>query len=337
MSILDSIRKQFRSVIEWDNPSPESLFHLWSLDADEIKNASKLIVGPGQGCIFVYEGTVRAVFIRPIITDLNTGNIPFWTTISKFMQSFQSQHKVGIFFFKTTRILNQKWGTSSVIKYEDPVYKFPVGLMAYGNYSFRITRPREFFMNVVGMQPEYTTEQFREIMVSRIIQPLTDVFAEEKLSYLHIDAKREEIAGRIAEKLKKEFEDLGFELLDFRVEGTGFDEPTMGRISSIADMSADLKAASISGLSFQQVQQIEAMRDAARNEGGAAGVGMSMGAGMGFGKMMAGVSETTDKRDNTDINDNVKTRLQKLKDLYDSSLISEQEFREKKQKILSEL
>jgi membrane protease subunit (stomatin/prohibitin family) len=55
------------------------------------------------------------------------------------MQAFESEYKVGIYFFKTTIINNQKWGTKSPVKYIDPVYKFPVGMRAFGNFSFRIT------------------------------------------------------------------------------------------------------------------------------------------------------------------------------------------------------
>jgi membrane protease subunit (stomatin/prohibitin family) len=42
------------------------------------------------------------------------------------MQAFESEHKVGIYFFKTTVITDQKWGTKSPIKYIDPSYNFPV-------------------------------------------------------------------------------------------------------------------------------------------------------------------------------------------------------------------
>lgn len=55
-----------------------------------------------------------------------TDNIPFITTISKIMQAFESENKVGIYFFKTTIITDQKWGTKSPVKYIDPIYKFPV-------------------------------------------------------------------------------------------------------------------------------------------------------------------------------------------------------------------
>ena len=155
MAILTGIKRQLRSVIEWDNPSSDALFFQWTDNGDEIKNASKLIVGPGQGCIFVYEGQVRTVLDEECLIQLRTANIPFWTTIKKFMQFFESEHKVGIYFFKTSKILNQKWGTTSTIKYEDPKYKFPVGLKAYGNYSYRISDPLGFFVNVVGSRNDF--------------------------------------------------------------------------------------------------------------------------------------------------------------------------------------
>ena len=136
MGLFDGMKNQLRSVIQWVNPQPNALFERWSDNGDEIKNASKLIVGPGQGCIFVYEGKVEGVYAAEGMVELKTANIPFWTTITKFMQAFVSEHKVGIYYFKTTQILDQKWGTNSTIKYDDPKYKFPVGLRAFGNFSF---------------------------------------------------------------------------------------------------------------------------------------------------------------------------------------------------------
>ena len=120
MAIFDGIKRQLRSVIEWDSPDPNALFEQWTENGDEIKNASTLIVGPGQGCIFVYQGKVQSVIEKACSVNLETDNIPFWTTISNFMQFFESEHKVGLYFYKRSTILDQKWGTTSVIKYQDP-------------------------------------------------------------------------------------------------------------------------------------------------------------------------------------------------------------------------
>lgn len=329
MSIFGGIKNQMRSVVQWENPHPNALFERWSANGDEIKNASKLIVGPGQGCIFVYEGRVEGVYTQEGIIDLKTANIPFWTTITKFMQAFVSEHKVGLYFFKTTQILDQKWGTNSPIKYDDPKYKFPVGLRAFGNFSFRITEPRSFFVNVVGGADPFFIDGFRQVMVSRIVQPLTDYLAEGRHSYAQIDAQREEISQGLNEKLKIEFSKLGFELVDFRIEGTTFDEDTMKRINRVAEISAEAMAADVAGVSFAQLQQLQAMKDAANNQGGA-GMGMGMGIGMAFGQNINSQGAGMQQED-------PMLKLKKLKQLADEGLITPEEYDAKKKDILAKM
>jgi membrane protease subunit (stomatin/prohibitin family) len=330
MELWNGIKRQLRSVIKWENPDPRVLFYRWSDNGDEIKNASKLIVGPGQGCIFVYEGKVVSVTTQEGMTSLLTDNIPFWTTIKKVMQAFESEHKVGIYFFRTTFLLDQKWGTTSPIKYEDPRYNFPVSLQAYGNFSYQITQPEYFFTNVVGGDERYTSATFRDMMTSRLVHPMSDYLAEAKLSYIDIDSQRDEIALAMQERLNKEFNTLGFQLADFRIEGTGFDEGTMERISRIADTAADTHAASVAGVSFRELQQLQAMKDAAKNEAGAAGVFMGMGAGNSL-------SQTMDEPFKQQSTPDIGEKLRQLKALFEEELITEDEYRAKKAELLKAL
>lgn len=329
---MSFVSRQLRSVIQWDNPDPALLFQRWSGDGDEIKNASKLIVGPGQGCIFVYEGRVEAVYAREGLFRIETANIPFLTTLRKFMQNFQSEHKVGLYFFRTTKMLNLKWGTESLIKYEDPQYKFPVALRAFGNYSMRIVDGRAFFQQVVGGAAEYGVSAIREALNGRLLQPLTDFFAEAGYTYTQIDPNREEIAAGIASKLRADFDQLGFVLEDFRIEGTSFDQDTMRRINRIADIHTEAQAASAAGVSFAQLQQLEALRDAARNPG-AGGAGMAMAVGMGMaGAVTAPVAALASGGEG-----DAAARLKKLKAMLDDQLITQAEYDAKKKEILASL
>lgn len=339
MGLWNRVKDQLRSVIEWTDGDPDALFEKWTDRGDEIKNASKLIVGPGQGCIFVYEGRVESLVLEEGIRDLKTENVPFWTTVSNFMQAFESEHKVGIYFFRTTRILDQKWGTTTVVKYDDPKYKFPVGLRAFGNYSFRITNPGSFFVNVVGGGNIFRISDFKQIMAGRIIQPLADYMAESGFSYAEIDSNREELAEGLEKKLVPLFADLGFEITDFRIEGTSFDDDTMRRINRIADMSAEAQAAAAAGLNYAQMQQLEAMREAARNEGGGAGMGMGLGAGISFGNMMASgmTSNPAGPSPEDDPEDDPIKKLSQLKEMLDAGLISPDDFETKKKEILSRM
>lgn len=296
MGIFDSIKGQLRSVIEWKDPSPDILIWRWDGSGDELKNASKLLVNPGQTAIFVYEGSVKAVHRDAGLFVLATANIPFWTTITKFMQSFESEHKANLYFVRSTEFLDQKWGTKGPIKYEDPKYRFPVGLRAFGNFSFRIASPEQFFMNIAGTRDYYSVAEVRTALVDRMLTPLTDLMAESGFSYIEVDRNRVELSEQLFSGLKEIFTKIGFDLTDFRIENTDFDEETRARINKIADKIAEAQAISAmgqvdpSGLrNYAATEQLAALREAARNEGGVAGLGVGLGAGVGFGQAMGGM------------------------------------------------
>ena len=345
------LSNQFRAVIEWQNPSPEDLFYKWSTRGEEIKNASKLIVNPGQGAIFVYEGQVQAVHLESGLYELHTANIPFITTLIKFMQAFESEHKVGIYFVKLTEILDQKWGTRAPVKYLDPVYKFPVGLRAFGNFSYKITRPQEFFVNIAGIQDVLHVSDISRVITDKLLQPLTDLMAKSNFSYIEVDRNRDDLSDHLRANLQPVFEALGFALTDFRIESTDFDEETQARINRIADTIADTEAARSAGLSYAQMQQLQALRDAARNEGGIAGAGIGLGAGLNLGQAMAaGLSQTftqnqtpnpgpagNDPSSGDPSGSDPVEILAKLKKMLDENLITQDEYNAKKVDILNRM
>jgi len=225
-----SFKNQFRSVIQWETPEAKQLFVKFTDDGDEIKNASKLIVAPGQGCLFVYEGKIKGLFEEEGMHDIKTSNSPFLTSLKKVMNLFESEHKVGLWFFRKAELLNLRWGTRMPITYTDPIYNFPVNLKSYGNYSLKINEPKSFFTNVVAGQEHFYVANLQEIFVSRIVQPITNYLANAKFSYAEIDSHIVKIANTAKESTSTIFQNLGFELLDFRIEGTSFDDETNKRI-----------------------------------------------------------------------------------------------------------
>jgi len=340
-------KDQFRSVIQWENPSQDELFVKFTDNGDELKNASKLIVGPGQGCLFIYEGKIEGAFEEEGMYDLKTDNTPFLTTIKKFLtlsRDADSEHKTGLWFYRKADIVNIRWGTRSTITYNDPVYTFPVGLRCFGNYSIRIIDATTFFTNVVAGEELFTTGEIQEIFVSRIVQPITDYLAKAKFSYAEIDSNVNEVARFAKEDTFTIFKELGFELKDFRIEGTSFDEGTQQRIGKIADVNADVQAAKLAGLDYAQMEQVKAMRDAAKNESGITGLGAGMGVAMNLGNMMGNNMMMGNQMQNTQqqppqqtTSDDPMQKLKKLKEMFEMELITEQEFAAKKKEILDTL
>jgi membrane protease subunit (stomatin/prohibitin family) len=331
---------QLRSVIEWKNPDPFTLFLKWTEDGDEIKNASKLIVGPGQGCVFVYEGRVRAVLETEGLVNLETDNIPFWTTIKSAVQRMQSEHKVGVFFFRRAEMVNIRWGTPAPIKYLDPVYRFAVGLGAFGNFSVRILEAEAFFKNIVAGAESYGQRDLQRLIVSRITPVITDILGKAKFSCLEIDGQRAEISAAAAEQVLPIFQTLGFQLTDFRIEATNFDEDTQARIDKIADMTAAGQAAAAAGINYQQMQQLEALKEVSKSQNGVGAAAMSLSAGLGLAQMLGSAVAPAPavRAQSVDPSaDDVEAKLQKLKRLFDAGLISEPEFIAKKKELLDKI
>lgn len=331
MGLGDFIRRQLSQVIEWKDQQPDSLVHKFPSKDDELKNASKLIVGPGQGAILVYEGKVTNHISEQGIYELETDNHPFITTLLKLRTAFESEHKLRIWFYRTAENVNQNWGTAAPVKYMDPIYKIPVELGANGSFSFRVVNALHLFSTVVGSRNEYTVTEVRQLLQSRFPQAIANVLAQSGFSYQHIDANLPRLAVAITAQLQDEFLQLGFELTDFKVNGTVFDQSTKTRINKVADITAESMAAAEAGLTYVELEKLKALRDAARNEGGLAGAGLQLGVGMELGKTF---DKAKEEQLSAPAND-VVTKLQQLKLLLSEDIITQEEFDAKKKEWLA--
>ena len=90
MELKNFFKRQLRTVIEWKEQDTAILFHRMETTTDEIKNASKLIVAPGQGCLVVYDGKVMATLTESGIYEMKTDNHPFITTLLNLAQQMES-------------------------------------------------------------------------------------------------------------------------------------------------------------------------------------------------------------------------------------------------------
>ncbi len=332
MSFINFFKEQFAAVIEWANPPQTTLFYKFPFKTDEIKNNSKLIIAPGQGCLLVYEGKVTAVLEQEGVYNLQSHNEPFITTLLNLTQGFNSEHKLKIYFYRRAEVVNQGWGTSSRVKYQEPVYNFPVSLGVYGNYSFKLTDAKLFVTKIAGMADLYTTGQVHILAQSRIEQQLTVTLATAAYSILQIDSQLNELAAELQTQLNNQFVALGFELTDFNVQGTSFDQQTQQQVNQIANARAGSLAAQQAGLSYTEMEKLQALRDAARNESGTTGAGLQINLGNGLGNTF---SQNTGSAAGKEAD--AVAHLQKLKALFDDGILTQEEFDAKKKQWLDQL
>ena len=327
MGLRDLFKRQLRTVVEWKEQDRQLLFHQLETTTDEIKNASKLIVAPGQGCVVVYDGKVSGVLTEPDVYSMETANHPFITSLLNLAQRSESEHKMRFYFFRTAEVVNVLWGTASPVKYIESDYKLPVTLGACGNFSIKIADAGRMFTTLLGTMSNYSVADVQELVSSRIVTPLSSFLAEKAYPYREVDSHLMDLSNELKERTAAELEQLGLELTDFRVNSVTFDEDTMERIGRIANMTAEQRAAAEVDLDYVSMQKLEALRDAARNEGGLAGAGLQLGAGVQLAK---DVFKTQAADDSTE-------RLRKLKKLLDEQLITEEEYEKRKNEILSQL
>lgn len=331
MSIFNLFKGQLSKVIEWQNPPADVLWQKNPSERDEIINASKLIVAPGQGCILVYEGKIADTITEAGVFNLKTDNHPFITTLLNLRQNFESEHKLQIFFFKTTQIIGQNWGTHTPIKWVDPEYKLPMEVGFNGNFSYQIADPSLFFTEIVGAVQELKTDYLKNIIVERLLGNLAAAIHQNTYSFVNLDSQLPEMSAQLKRELNTIFTPMGLNLTDFRVVGSKIDYATTQRIGRIADVTADTKAAAEAGLSYVELERTRALRDAARNEGGVAGAGLQFGLGTELGKQMV----TPEKQQyNSSF---IFEQIRELKLLADEGIISFEDFEQKKNDLLKTL
>ena len=340
MWLLNFFSWQAIDVIRWENPESYLLVKKWDRPFDEIKNDATLIVEPGQAAIFVHNGKIEAIQTEPGRWNLETDNVPFITAFKNILRWWESQDKSSIFFLKTTEILNQKWGTKNPVKYIDPNYQFPVKLRAFGNFSFKISDIEKFWLGYIGTKAEVTVDEIRDIIVDRLLQYITDIFAESKLSYNEIDANRVELATKITEKVNEALWDLWLEITDFRIEDTNFTEETEELIQKIASKTVDAQAINqmwnVNASAMQNyatTRQLDAMEKAAENEWTVGGMMWTV-VWMNMGQTMWGAIAGNTANVNQE---SPEIKLEKIKNLLDKGLITKEDYETKKKEILDSL
>lgn len=341
MSLMNIFKRQLSQVIQWQQTNPEILWEKYqSNNNDEIKNASKLIISAGQGCVLVYEGKIVDILGEGIF-NLQTDNHPFITNLLKLRTQFESEHKLSLYFYRTTQQLNQSWGTAMPVKYQDPVYEMPVEVGLNGNLSFHLNTAKDNLLQIFGHQECYSVTDVKKIIVGRIPEYMAQIVAEKGYSYTQIDRYLNDISQQIFVRLNLDLSPLGIQLADFKIMGTVFDSETQKRINKVADIATDVLAAEKAGITYAELERLRALRDLAQNEGSGnlAGVGMEMGMGLELAKQFGGIGAVLSNNATkpTVSAEDITEKLRQLKTLYEENLLTEEEYNAKKIDILNQL
>jgi membrane protease subunit (stomatin/prohibitin family) len=281
MGILDSLRTQFIEVIEWLDNSGNTMLYRFPVHDQEIKNGARLTVRESQAAIFVFQGQIADVF-PPGLYTIDGGNTPILTKLGAWKYGFSSPFKAEVYFVNTKQFTDLKWGTPNPVMMRDADFGM-VRLRAFGIYSMRIGDPRAFMKEIAGTNARFETEDIEGQLRRTLVSGFSDALAESKIAALDLASNYDELGKFSRTKLNEEFKSFGLELVKFVVENISLPP----EVEAAMDKRTSMGVIGDVGR-YAQFQAADAMRDAAQNPSGGAGLGAGLGAGFAVGNMMAG-------------------------------------------------
>ena len=278
MGIFDILKGQLIDVIEWTDSSTDTMVHKYDMNGKEIMMGAQLTVRESQVAIFVNEGQLADVFM-PGRYELSTSNMPIMTALKAWKFGFNSPFKSDVYFINTKQFLDLKWGTSNPVMMRDAEFGM-IRLRAFGIYSFRVTDPEAFLKEVFGTSSLFTVDGVEGQIKRTLVSGLSDAIAESKIPALDLAANYDELANYAIQAINPKLAPLGLGLTSFVIENISLPEEVEKSMDKRTSMGVlgDLNK-------YTQYQAAEAMREAANNPGGMAGMGVGMGAGVTMGQM----------------------------------------------------
>jgi len=281
MGILNMIKGQLIDVIEWADPTSNTMVHKYDMNGKEIMMGAQLTVRESQVAIFVNEGQLADIF-QPGRYELQTSNMPIMTALKSWKFGFNSPFKCDVYFINTKQFLDMKWGTSNPVMMRDAEFGM-IRLRAFGIYSFKVSDPETFLKEVFGTAALFTVEGVEGQIKRTLVSGLSDAIAESKIPALDLAANYEELSNYAMNAINPKLAKLGLTLCTFVIENISLPEEVEKSMDKRTSMGV------LGNLDqYAKYQAAEAMREAANNGGnGMAGMGVGMGAGAAMGQMMA--------------------------------------------------
>lgn len=280
MGLFDKIRGEFIDIIEWTDPTNDTMVYRFERHDNEIKNNAKLVVRESQVAVFISEGKLADVF-QPGTYTLKTENLPILSTLKGWKYGFDSPFKAEVYFVNTKNFTDLKWGTKNPIMMRDNDFGI-VRVRAFGTYCIKVKNAGKFLKEIVGTDGNFTTDEIYEQLKNVIVTRFTDILGEQKIPVLDLAANYNEMSDFITKKIAFEFDEYGLEVTKFLIENISVPKEVEEAIDKRSSMGAvgNLNA-------YTQFQAANAMEDAAKTPGGGAGEGMGLGMGFAMANQMA--------------------------------------------------
>jgi excisionase family DNA binding protein len=269
-------------VIEYPNEMKDELVHRFpESGAGDFRIGSQVIVRETQAAVFFRDGNALDVF-GPGRHTITTFNIPLLIErIGKTFFNERTPFPAEVYFVSMRDFIDRKWGTPQPIIIRNPNMGLGVALMqGFGTYGFQVKDPQQFVTQIVGAQGKYLISDIEDRLRSILLSKLSDLLGETaaKHSVPELIGLTEELSAGVRAKAQDDFAALGLTLKAFYIEN----------LKPSTKSAEELRAMGMLDMAtYTQLQAADALREAAQNPSGGAGLTAGIGAGMGIGNVIS--------------------------------------------------
>jgi excisionase family DNA binding protein len=267
-------------VVEYPNEMRDEIVHrIPDAGSGDFRIGSQVIVREAQSAVFFRDGKALDNFAAGRHT-ITTANIPLLINVIGKAFNDRTPFTAEVYFVSMHEFADQKWGTPQPIIVRNPGMALGVALLqGYGAYGFQVSDPQQFVTQVVGTTGVYRTGDIQNRLRSMLLSKLQDLLGEttSAKSVPELIAMVEEIGAGVRAKAQDDFKALGLTLKAFYIESLKPSDKSAEELRAMGMLDV---------ATYTQLQAADAMRDAAQNPSGGAGLTAGIGAGMGIGNVL---------------------------------------------------
>jgi len=268
-------------VIEYPNEMRDEIVHRFpEVGPGNFRIGSQVIVRESQAAVFSRDGNALDTF-GPGRHTIVTYNIPLLIDVIGRAFNEQTPFPAEVYFVAMREFVDRKWGTAQPIIVRNPNMGLGVALLqGFGSYSFQVQDPQQFVNQVVGARGTFRTTEIESRLRSMLLSKLSDLLGETAAdnSVPELIGLTEELGAGVRAKAQDDFLALGLTLKSFYLEN----------LKPSSKSAEELRAMGMLDMqTYTQLQAADAMRDAAQNPSGGAGLTAGIGAGVGVGNVLS--------------------------------------------------
>jgi excisionase family DNA binding protein len=267
-------------VVEYPNEMRDEIVHRFPESGPgDFRLGSQVIVRESQEAVFFRDGNALDTF-GPGRHTIATANIPLLIEKLGALFNGATPFPAEVYFVSMREFADQKWGTPQPIIVRNPGMGLGVALLqGFGNYSFQVKDAQQFVTQIVGAQGAFRTDDIESRLRAMLLSKLQDLLGETaaKNDIPQMIGLTEELGAGVRAKTVEDFEAIGLTLKSFYIEN----------LKPSSKSAEELRAMGMLDMAtYTQLQAADALRDAAQNPSGGAGLTAGIGAGVGIGQVM---------------------------------------------------